>query len=116
MKTLRHYELIFIISPTLEDKEAEITAREVKDLIVEKGAQIHYSETWGKRKLAYEVKKQRYGFYSMIHMEGSVETVNEIDRNLKLHEHVIKFLVVKLEPEKVGKASALNPDKMKEEV
>jgi small subunit ribosomal protein S6 len=105
--SLRNYECIYIVTPALDEEQAAIRSRDIIKLMETIGATIRHTESWGKRKLAYEVKKQRFGYYFLVHLDCDNTALREVDRNLKLHEDVIKYMIVQLEPDRVGKDSAL---------
>ena len=61
--------------------------------------EVVLTEDWGKRKLAYPIHKESRGHYTYIVYTGSGDIVHEIERNLRLHDHVLRFLTVNLEDE-----------------
>ena len=69
----------------------------MRDIVVREGGEILKAENWGKRKLAYEVKKQKKGTYVYFLYEAGPTLVAELERNLRLTDATIKFMTVKLE-------------------
>ncbi len=93
------YETTFITRPELSDDGLNSIQEKVKSVIASFGGEVVLTEDWGKRKLAYPINKETRGHYSYIVYTGKGEIVHEIERNLRLHEHVIRFLTVNLDKE-----------------
>ncbi len=95
--TLREYETIYILNPdTINDKVAEVNGR-VKTIIEERGGQILNVDNWGKRKLAYEIQKERKGIYLFWKYLGNPEIVAEFERNMRLLDPVMRYMTIKLD-------------------
>ncbi len=93
------YESIFIVNPNLPDEEIAGVIKKMQDVVTKQGGEMTKFEDWGKRKLAYEVKKQKRGHYVFFQFKGAAATVSELERTYKLTDSVVKFLTVKLEKE-----------------
>jgi small subunit ribosomal protein S6 len=105
------YESIFIINPNLTDDETNGIIKKMQDVVAKQGGEMLKFEDWGKKKLAYEVKKQKRGHYAFFQFKAAPAAVSELERTYKLTDAVIKFLTVKLEKELRVKA----PPKPKKE-
>ena len=105
------YESIFIINPNLADEETNAIIKKMQDVVAKQGAEMLKFEDWGKKKLAYEIKKQKRGHYAFFQFKGAPAAVSELERTYKMTDAVIKFLTVKLEKELRVKA----PPKPKKE-
>ncbi len=93
---MRRYETLFIVDPELADDGLREVAEKFKNIILaDKGHIIKYDE-WGKRKLAYPVRKREYGFYILLDYCGPSDIVNELERNMRIDERVLKYITVKL--------------------
>ncbi len=90
------YESIFIIKPTLSDEETEKVIQKMQEIITAGGGEIINVENWGKKKLAYEIKKHKRGHYVLFHLKAEGPLVKELERNYRLSDAVIKFITVKL--------------------
>lgn len=90
------YESIFIIKPTLSDEETEKVIQKMQEIITTGGGEIINVENWGKKKLAYEIKKHKRGHYVLFHLKAEGPLVKELERNYRLNDAVIKFITVKL--------------------
>ena len=93
------YESIFIINPNLSDDETNATIKKMQDVVAKQGGEMTKFEDWGKKKLAYEVKKQKRGHYVFFQFKGTPAAISELERTYKLTDSVVKFLSVKLEKE-----------------
>jgi small subunit ribosomal protein S6 len=94
---LSYYELLVIFSTNLPDEEEKAQASQIEELIKHEKGTIHLVEHWGKRKLAYPIKKQRQGYYEWFYMELDPSRTAEIDRKLKMSETILRFLIFKME-------------------
>jgi small subunit ribosomal protein S6 len=91
---LRRYESILIAHVDLsEDELSSLIARYSAIITGQKGILVKV-ERWGKRRLAYIIKKQARGFYILIDYAGESAAVNELERNLKINDKILKFMTV----------------------
>jgi small subunit ribosomal protein S6 len=93
------YESIFIINPNQTDEETANVIKKMQDVVTKQGGEMTKFEDWGKKKLAYEIKKQKRGHYVFFQFKAAPGVVSELERTYKLTDSVIKFLTVKLEKE-----------------
>ncbi|MEE9196540.1 MAG: 30S ribosomal protein S6 [bacterium] len=103
---MRFYETIFIVKSDLAEEALAERVAWATDILTSNGAQIVNVEEWGKKRLAYQVNKQRYGLYVLLHYEAESKVVLELERNFKLSEDVLKYLTVRLEGKLIEKARA----------
>ena len=94
---MSYYELLVIFSTSLTEDEEKTQASQIEELIKHEKGTIHLVEHWGKRKLAYPIKKQRQGHYEWFYFELDPGRVAEIDRKLKMSEIILRFLIFKME-------------------
>ena len=95
---MRRYEIVVILAPTLTEDEVEQSTETFKKAAEEKGAQIVEIEQWGKRKLAYPIKRHTEGIYIILTLEErSAEAVGELERRFKVSDSVIRFLTVRVD-------------------
>ncbi|MBI4686441.1 MAG: 30S ribosomal protein S6 [Nitrospirae bacterium] len=103
---MNYYENLLIIDPTLDDKETEKTIDRVKDVITKSGGEILKSDKWGRRRLAYTIKKHAEGFYMLLLFKASSASIAELERLFKVLDPVLKFIVVKLKKKEVAHIEA----------
>lgn len=94
---MRNYELSVVLFSTLSEEEKVATLEKVKELITRFGGEITNVDDWGKRKLAYEIDKQREGFYYFIQFQAEATTPAEIESRVRIMEQVLRYLIVSLE-------------------
>jgi len=94
---MRDYELVFIIRPDLEDTAINELIEKVKGWITDAGGAIVKSDRWGKRKLAYPIRRQYEGQYVLLVTQMPPTLCNVLERNLRLTEPVIRFLITAVE-------------------
>lgn len=94
---MRHYEVLFILKPTLTEDEAKTKLDFVKEVITKNGGEIASVVEMGTRKLAYTIKKYDRGNYFVIYFTAPADLIAELVRNLRITEEIIRFLTVKYE-------------------
>jgi small subunit ribosomal protein S6 len=94
---MNHYELMVIYSPNLTEDEQRQQFSQVEEVLKHENARINLVDHWGKRKLAYLVKKQRQGIYDWFYFELDPSRISEIDRKLKMSEVILRFMITKME-------------------
>ena len=95
-KTLREYETIYIARPdTANDKLAQLNER-IKGILEGQGCTVLKVDNWGKRRLAYEIKKELKGIYLFWSYLGPAPAVAEVERNLRMLDTVIRYYTVKV--------------------
>jgi small subunit ribosomal protein S6 len=92
---MRRYELIFIVQPELSDEETKAVSDRYLQIITAQKGIIIKTEDWGKRRLAYDIKKQSRGTYILVDFYGPGSMIREIERNLKIDDNILKFITVK---------------------
>src|ERR1041384_3550456 len=92
----REYETIYILPPDLPNEAGGLVNTKVRTVIEGGGGTLLKVENWGKRKLAYEVQKQMKGIYLFFSYLGTAGLVEEVERNLRLTDTVIRYYSVKM--------------------
>ena len=92
MSQLRPYEVLVIIDPRPTDEEVAALLAQLGEQFKTLGAEIKKVDNWGKRRLAYDIKKQREGTYAVFEVSAEPSTVKEFERQLRLNENVLRFL------------------------
>jgi small subunit ribosomal protein S6 len=106
VKGANSYEVIFILDPLLSDDAVEAEVEAVRDLATGKGGVVAEVQKWGKRRLAYEVKKKRDGHYVLMKVAGPPGVVGELERHFRISEPVLKGMVFKAEAPRKARFAA----------
>ncbi len=103
---MRSYEVIFILDPALGDDGVEGAITTAKAVVTAAAGEVAEVQKWGKKRLAYEIKKRREGHYVYLRLQAPAKAVAELERHLNIAEQVLKFLTVLMQVprRKVGKA------------
>jgi small subunit ribosomal protein S6 len=96
---MRIYEELFIVKPDLPESDIDALVESFTEIIVSGGGKIQKVDKWGKRKLAYMMKKFEEGFYVLIVFEAPGSAVRELERRLRVSDPVIKYLTVRIDEE-----------------
>lgn len=93
---MRQYEIAVVLHPDLEiDIEGATT--KIEKIIANAGGKVTKKDNWGKRKLAYQIKKQDWGIYVFYQVSLDPSNVASIDSTLRITEEVMRYLIVSLE-------------------
>jgi small subunit ribosomal protein S6 len=88
---LQKYETIFIIDSLLKSEEIDSIIGKYERFISANGGQIETIERWGKKRLAYEIKKRQYGYYVLIRFDGPPTMIKPLEREYRLNESILRF-------------------------
>jgi small subunit ribosomal protein S6 len=96
----RQYDLIFICRPDTPEADVDKIITTIEHAATEKGDKIEKTEKWGRKRMAYPVRRLREGFYVFMDLRSSHgEVVKELERRLKVSDVVIKYLTVRVDEE-----------------
>lgn len=91
---MRKYEIIFIVK-SLEEEATNNVIERFEKLIAANGGKIDKEDRWGKKRLAYEIKKEAEGFYVIFYVTCEPACVNECDRVMKITDEILKHMIVR---------------------
>jgi small subunit ribosomal protein S6 len=110
----RVYEILFIADPNLGEPEVDALTEHVQGYAEKEGARIQKVEKWGKKRLAYNIRKHQEGYYVLIVVEGKASIVKEVERRIRVTDGVVKFITVRVD-EDLRKAESRRAQRAKEE-
>jgi len=92
---MRHYELMVILDPDLEEKTIAPSLDQFLGVIRQDGGSVEKVDVWGRRRLAYEIKHKVEGIYAILDITAQPASVKELDRQLNLNEAVLRTKVIR---------------------
>ena len=92
---MRAYEVMVILDPSLEERTVEPSLDKYLNVIRKDGGSVDNVDVWGRRRLAYEIKKNAEGIYAVINLNAEPDTVKEFARQLGLNESVLRTKVLR---------------------
>lgn len=90
------YENVVIFDSVLTDEEVENAVSKIKELIASNSGEVLKVDIWGRRKLAYEIKKHKKGLYVLFLYKTPPETIKKLEDFFRVFDAVIKYLIIKL--------------------
>jgi small subunit ribosomal protein S6 len=94
---MRKYEVTYIVHPDLDAEAFKALNSQVEGWIKDGGGKIEKADVWGKRKMAYKIKKQGEGQYVLLHAEMQPSFCINLERQFGLQESVLRFLIVAID-------------------
>ena len=92
---MRHYELMVILDPDLEERTVAPSLDRYLGLVRQDGGTVDSVDVWGRRRMAYEINKRAEGIYAVVELTAEPATVKELDRQLTLNESVLRTKVIR---------------------
>lgn len=93
---MRDYEALYILRPDMSEEEYTTAVEKFNALIQANGGEVVKTDIWGKRKLAYEIEKLREGYYVLVTFKAEPELPQELERNFRIADSVLRYLVTRL--------------------
>jgi small subunit ribosomal protein S6 len=97
VNAVNKYEAMYIIHPSVEDEARAALVERFSGLVVQGGGNVEKIDDWGKRKLAYEIQDMTEGHYILMHFEAEADLPRELERNFKISESIMRFMVIRKE-------------------
>ncbi len=94
---MTNYEIMFIVKTSLDETTLNNTVKDVQKLITDNKGKVIEFKDLGRKKLAYEINKEVSGFYYLMNVSASKETIQEFDRKLRINEKIIRHLILNKE-------------------
>lgn len=107
---MRHYEVMVILDPNMDERNVASSLENYLKVIRNDGGSIEKLDTWGRRRLAYEIDKRSEGIYVVLDLNCESATVQEMDRQLNLSENVLRTKVLRkiVQPRKEARLARAN--------
>jgi small subunit ribosomal protein S6 len=110
------YEILVIFDPRPTDEDIAALLVKLQENLKALGAEVGKAESWGKRRLAYEIRKQREGTYAVIECSAEPVVIKEFERQLGLNEQVLRFLSTRVPVRKRERSAPKQQPPVVEEV
>ena len=94
---MRTYEVVFVAAPTITTEELDAFIAHVQATVEGKNGKLVKVENWGKRSLAYKIKKYRDAYYVVLTIEGDGGAIAELERRFRVTDYIIRFLSVRID-------------------
>jgi small subunit ribosomal protein S6 len=106
---VRNYEVVFIAAPTLTSEELDGFINHVQTVVESKNGKVVKIDNWGKKSLAYKIKRFREGYYVVLSIEGDGGAIAELERRFRVTDYIVRFISVRIDEdlkrsEKIKKA------------
>jgi small subunit ribosomal protein S6 len=101
---LRSYQSVLILKPDFDEPQVDESLEKITDLIKSHGGACLKVDKWGKKRLAYKVKKNRFGYYLNIYHTCENEQLSSLEAKYKLYDAIIKFMVLRLDEKELERA------------
>jgi small subunit ribosomal protein S6 len=92
---MRNYEVVVILDPSLDERTVAPSLDKYLNVVRNDGGTVDNVDVWGRRKLAYEIKKNAEGLYAIVTLTAEPATVKELDRQLTLNESILRTKVLR---------------------
>ena len=116
MSVLYPYETLVIFDPRLTEEEVTALLTKLQETLGSLGGEVVKGESWGKRRLAYDIRKQREGTYAVLESRAQPATVKEFERQLRLNEQVLRYFTTRVPAPKRIRTAPKPPAPAVEEV
>lgn len=107
---MNKYELALVVSAKLEDAARAEVVERAKGYVTRYGGTITNEETWGRKRLAYEIRHERDGYYFFIQFEAEPTAPAEIERHMRITDHVLRYLIVRKDENEVDPVITPEPE------
>lgn len=91
------YESVYIARPDISATQVEALTADMTKILEENGGKVTKDEYWGLKSLAYRIKKNRKGHYSLMNIDAPAAALIEMERNMRLHEDVLRYMSIRVE-------------------
>ena len=101
------YESVFIARQDITAAQVEALSAKLTGIVTEQGGKVTKNEYWGLKNLAYRIKKNRKGHYTLLNIDAPAAAIREMERNMRIDEDVLRFLTVRVDEHEEGPSAML---------
>ena len=94
---MRNYEVVFVAAPTLSSEELDGFIDHIQTVVESKNGKVVKVDNWGKKSLAYRIKRFREGYYVVLAIEGDGIAITELERRFRVTDYILRFISVRID-------------------
>jgi small subunit ribosomal protein S6 len=91
------YESVFIVNASLDDAQIDQVIARMQEVVVTNGGEVTSLNRWGRKRLAYTIRKRNNGFYVLLEFSGNGQLISQLERAYQLEENIIRYLTIQLD-------------------
>ncbi|GAB3194680.1 30S ribosomal protein S6 [Nesterenkonia suensis] len=99
---MRHYELMVLVDPEVDERTVEPTLGKYMEIVKKDGGSVEEIDIWGRRRLAYEIKKKTEAIYAVVNFHSTPDSAAELDRLLRLNETIMRTKIIRPEDQRIA--------------
>ena len=92
-----YYECVYIARSDIAASQVDTLTADLKKIVDDNGGEVTKTEYWGLKSLAYRIKKNRKGHYSLLNLDAPADALKEMERNMRLNEDIIRYMSVRVD-------------------
>ncbi|MDR8019708.1 30S ribosomal protein S6 [Nesterenkonia aerolata] len=99
---MRHYELMVLVDPEVDERTVEPTLGKYMEIVKKDGGSVDEIDVWGRRRLAYEIRKKHEAIYAVVNFHSTPESSHELERLLRLNETIMRTKIIRPEDQHIA--------------
>jgi small subunit ribosomal protein S6 len=92
-----YYESVYIARPDISTAQVDALAESLTSIVGENGGAVTKNEYWGLKNLAYRIKKNRKGHYTLLNIDAPAGAISELERNMRINEDVLRYMTIRVD-------------------
>jgi small subunit ribosomal protein S6 len=92
-----YYESVYIARPDISTAQVDALTENLTSIVGENGGSVTKNEYWGLKNLAYRIKKNRKGHYTMLNIDAPAGAISELERNMRINEDVLRYMTIRVD-------------------
>ena len=101
------YESVYIARPDISSTQVEALTADMTKIVKDNGGKVTKEEYWGLKSLAYRIKKNRKGHYSLLNIDAPPAALTEMERNMRIHEDILRYMSIRVDEHEEGPSSMM---------
>lgn len=94
---MRNYEVVFVAAPTLASEELDNFINHIQTVVESKNGKVVKVDNWGKKSLAYKIKRFREGYYVVLTIDGDGSAITEMERRFRVTDYILRYISVRID-------------------